>query len=176
MAGRVRGAALWGVCAVAAALLLPGAAAGEDGSASPLPEVDPRLGGYVAELVAHAARRFEGPGCSGLLLVFDDLRTGRPLAETLRASGRSAGEHFASIRFYSGDERVQCRWRETWAWAAVGSDAVFVCRARFTALAKKSEKAAANILVHEALHTLGLGENPPSSREVTAAVHEHCGR
>ncbi len=174
MAGRVRGASLWRVCAVAAALLLPGAAEGADPGA--LPEVDPRLGGYVAEIVARAARRFEGPGCSGLLLAFDDVRTGRPLAETLRASGRTAGEHFASIRFYSGDERVQCRWRETWAWAAVGSDAVFVCRSRFTDLAKKSEKAAANILVHEALHTLGLGENPPSSREVTAAVHEHCGR
>lgn len=174
MAGRARGPSLLRVFAAAAALLLPGAAVGAE--PSPLPEIDPRLGGYVAEIVARAARRFDGPGCSGLLFDFDDVRTGRPLAETLRASGKTAGEHFTSIRFYSGDERVQCRWRETWAWAAVGSGAVFVCRGRFTALARKSEAAAANILVHEALHTLGLGENPPGSREITAAVHERCGR
>jgi hypothetical protein len=172
MAGRVRIASLWRSCALA--LTLPGAAAVAEGNG--LPEVDPRLGGYVAEIVARAAHRFEGPGCSGLLDVFDDARTGRPLAETLRASGETPASHFARLRFYSGDERMQCRWRETWAWAAVGSEAVFVCRGRFTTLARKSEKAAANILVHEALHTLGLGENPPSSQEITAAVHAHCGR
>lgn len=141
-----------------------------------LPDVDPRLGGYVGQIVARAARRFAEPGCTSLLVLYDDVRTGRPLIETLRSSGQTPTSHFARLRIYSGDERMQCRWRETWAWAAVGSDAVFVCRSRFTTLAEKSEKAAANILVHEALHTLGLGENPPTSEEVTAAVHDHCGR
>ncbi len=31
-------------------------------------------------------------------------------------------------------------------------------------------------LIHEILHTLGLGENPPSSREITARVLARCGR
>lgn len=174
MAGRVRLADGWRGFVLACAVLLPGAAAGAGDGA--LPEVDPRLGGYVAEIVARAARRFEGPGCSGLLDLYDDARTGRPLAATLRASGETPASHFARLRFYYGDDRVQCRWREAWAWAAIGSDAVFVCRGRFTALAKKSEKSAADVLVHEALHTLGLGENPPASHEITAAVHAQCGR
>ena len=31
------------------------------------------------------------------------------------------------------------------------------------------------ILIHETLHTLGLGENPPSSREITSRVLARCG-
>jgi len=31
------------------------------------------------------------------------------------------------------------------------------------------------ILIHELLHTLGLGENPPTSLEITARVTERCG-
>ena len=31
-------------------------------------------------------------------------------------------------------------------------------------------------LIHEALHTLGLGENPPTSREITSRVVSRCHR
>jgi hypothetical protein len=31
------------------------------------------------------------------------------------------------------------------------------------------------LLIHEALHTLGLGENPPSSEEISNIVLTHCG-
>jgi len=31
-----------------------------------------------------------------------------------------------------------------------------------------------NWIIHEMLHTLGLGENPPSSREITQRVNERC--
>ncbi|MCL4806233.1 MAG: hypothetical protein KJ062_00315 [Thermoanaerobaculia bacterium] len=138
--------------------------------------VDPRLGRLVEETVRRASRRLADPGCAQLLFDFDDLRTGRPLAETLAASGRSPGNLLGTLRFYDGDLMVQCRWRDAWAWVAVGTDAVFVCRSRFVKLATKNEKLAMNILVHEALHTLGLGENPPSSEEITAAVVRRCGR
>jgi hypothetical protein len=30
------------------------------------------------------------------------------------------------------------------------------------------------ILIHEILHTLGLGENPPSSAEITRQVWRRC--
>jgi hypothetical protein len=32
------------------------------------------------------------------------------------------------------------------------------------------------IIIHEALHTLGLREDPPSSREITRRVVKRCGR
>ena len=34
----------------------------------------------------------------------------------------------------------------------------------------------ATFLIHETLHTLGLGENPPSSEEITLRVESRCGR
>jgi len=33
---------------------------------------------------------------------------------------------------------------------------------------------AENMVIHEMLHTLGLGENPPSSREITRRVNDRC--
>jgi hypothetical protein len=35
---------------------------------------------------------------------------------------------------------------------------------------------AAVIVIHEALHTLGLPENPPTSEEITARVRERCSK
>jgi hypothetical protein len=32
------------------------------------------------------------------------------------------------------------------------------------------------LLIHEMLHSLGLGENPPSSREITEHVVARCGK
>jgi hypothetical protein len=32
------------------------------------------------------------------------------------------------------------------------------------------------MVIHEMLHSLGLGENPPSSREITKQVTARCGR
>lgn len=142
----------------------------------PSPYVDARLGPLVRRAVDRASERLSTPGCSLLLTDFVDGRTGRPLAETLAASGRTPPTLFASLQFYDADHMVQCRWRNTWAWLPVGGDVVFVCQGRFNVLAKKDEWLAANILVHEALHSLGLGENPPSSEEITAAVIRRCGR
>jgi hypothetical protein len=149
------------------------AARAADGSS---PYVDARLGALVRRAVERASERLATPGCSLLLMDFVDGRTGRPLAETLAASGRTPSTLFASLQFYDADHMVQCRWRNTWAWLAVGGDVVFVCQGRFNVLARKDQWLAANILVHEALHSLGLGENPPTSEEITAAVIRRCGR
>jgi hypothetical protein len=32
----------------------------------------------------------------------------------------------------------------------------------------------ASLIIHESLHTLGLGENPPSSSEITQHVERRC--
>ena len=34
---------------------------------------------------------------------------------------------------------------------------------------------AANVVIHEMLHTLGLEENPPTSEEITRQVVKRCG-
>jgi len=50
---------------------------------------------------------------------------------------------------------------------------VFVCP-NFRKEAERDPWSAENWIIHEMLHTLGLGENPPSSREITQRVNERC--
>jgi hypothetical protein len=57
-----------------------------------------------------------------------------------------------------------------------GSRVVFVCGARFVRQAGRSTRHAEAILLHEAFHSLGLGENPPSSEVITERIRERCGR
>jgi hypothetical protein len=68
----------------------------------------------------------------------------------------------------------RCRQEETLAIAAVGSRAVYVCPRAIVAWAHRNRAWAEATLIHEALHTLGLGENPPSSVEITERVIQRC--
>jgi hypothetical protein len=51
---------------------------------------------------------------------------------------------------------------------------VYVCPARFLDTFRKNPGLAEAYLIHEMLHSLGLGENPPSSREITERVIDRC--
>ena len=51
---------------------------------------------------------------------------------------------------------------------------VYVCGRAFKKLADRNPVMAQAVVIHEALHTLGLGENPPSSTEITARVLARC--
>jgi hypothetical protein len=42
-------------------------------------------------------------------------------------------------------------------------------------LQRSQPAAAANRAIHEMLHTLGLGENPPTTSEITRRVEMRCG-
>ena len=57
-----------------------------------------------------------------------------------------------------------------------GSRVVFICPTAFVeAVSGKPEQAEAT-LIHEMLHSLGLGENPPRSRDITERVLFRCDR
>jgi hypothetical protein len=51
---------------------------------------------------------------------------------------------------------------------------VFVCAQQFVAAARRDPMVADAALIHESLHSLGLGENPPSSSEITSRVISAC--
>lgn len=172
----VRGVVRTARTAGLAALLLCGVARPVHAESALLPLVDPRLGPVVHRTIERAAARLADPSCAAVLHDFVDFRSGRPLAETLAATGRTPSEFLASLRFIDADHMAPCRLRTPWAWVPVGGDAVFVCKGRFLSLVKKSEWLAGNVLVHETLHALGLGENPPRSEEITEAVARRCGR
>jgi hypothetical protein len=141
------------------------------------PNVDRRLGSLFPLAVAQSAARLETPECAAVLGDFRDNRTGRPLTERLAETGEPASEYLARwLTFTSGTGLRPCANSERLAFTSPGSRVVFVCRDQFDAMWRKNEGLAVNILIHEALHSLGLGENPPDSKFITARVQARCGR
>jgi hypothetical protein len=63
-----------------------------------------------------------------------------------------------------------------------GSGSVGVCpmvggpfSSRLAEVQLRTPAFAESIVIHEMLHTLGLGENPPTSLEITRQVQLRCG-
>ena len=157
--------------------LLAGTLHGAEGSPDATwTNVDPRLGAPVAHAVARAAERLEKPGCPAVLSDFHDSRTGSLLSDRLAETGQSPSGYLRWLTFSSGVGLRPCEKRTTLAYTSPGSRVVFVCREQFARAVARDEGFAANIVVHEALHTLGLTENPPTPNEITKAVEARCGR
>jgi hypothetical protein len=74
------------------------------------------------------------------------------------------------IWFADGSQQSQC-WGMTAAFTEPGSRVVFVCGRHFDQNSREAELQ----IIHEILHTLGLGENPPSSGAITKQVIARCG-
>lgn len=119
-----------------------------------------------------AMLRLEQPECLRVLRDFKDDR-GRLLEERLAFHQRSAAEYLAGTPFRDGAFNRYCRGGKSALVSVVGMRQVLVCPT-FHELAERDPEAAEIWLIHELLHTLGLGENPPSSREITKRVGERC--
>jgi hypothetical protein len=77
------------------------------------------------------------------------------------------------IPFLDGSNHPLCRSGRAELFASVGVPRVFVCRS-FADRQVRDPWTAENIVIHEMLHTLGLGENPPTSAEITSRVNGRC--
>ena len=119
-----------------------------------------------------AARKLEQPQCARVLEDFRD-QTGRTLAENLAIWNRTPVDYLKTTPFRDGSFHPTCRAGKSALFSVVGMRPVFVCP-MFRTQAERDPWAAENWLIHEMLHTLGLGENPPSSREITQRVSERC--
>jgi hypothetical protein len=160
--------------------MAPGAATAEDAAAPGIFNVrieDGRAAEAVRRAVAGAYERLQRPSCQALLRRFRDA-AGRPLHENLDATGQSSERYLATyVFFYEGYRLPTCRSRRNKKGLAVtwpGHRSVFICTTRFTDMAHRNPREAEAIVIHEMLHTLGLGENPPSSDEITEAVTKAC--
>jgi hypothetical protein len=160
---------------LAATIVLASPASGaHEGEAVAL-AVDSRLGPVFPAVVARAADRLSQPPCSQLLQEFHELATGRPLAESLAATGLTPAEFVRSIRFRSGQGLSLCGQHGMLAYTSPGSRAVVVCPGSFMGYRALEGTSTVVVVLHEALHSLGLGEDPPTSKEITAAVRSRCG-
>jgi hypothetical protein len=119
-----------------------------------------------------AAVDLRGARCQGLLDEFADA-SGQPLRSVLAAKGLGIEEYLTQVFFYDAPEGA-CRGGRL-AVTTPGSRVVYVCGTRFQREMFRKPAHAQAAVIHEVLHTLGLGENPPSSEQITARVLDRCG-
>ncbi len=160
------------VVSLAAALAVAGPALAGDVAT---PRVAAQLGPYVRAQVQRAAERLGQAGCAQVLSDYSDAETGRPLDEALRASLLDASTYLGSLEYRPGEAAGPCRDASVAAHTSPGSRVVYVCSKFLRWQKSRDQSLPVAILIHEALHTLGLGENPPSTFEITAHVVERCG-
>jgi hypothetical protein len=130
---------------------------------------DDRTGGYVRRALANARARLADPVCRQLFSEFAD-PSGRPLQDSLDALQQQPQDYLETLFFYDGSGLPDCRPAVAAATTA-GSHVVLICAARFVRVPWPEGEVT---LIHEMLHTLGLGENPPTSMEISRRVRMRC--
>jgi hypothetical protein len=106
--------------------------------------------------------------------IFEELPdvTGRPVARRLEAAERSPSSAFARLSFVPAADGP-CTSGDVAAWSVAGDLRVRVCGRVFAAVAGRDPHEAAAILIHEALHTLGIAEDA-AHEPLTAFVRRRC--
>jgi hypothetical protein len=128
----------------------------------------------VERAIDGAKRRLVHPKCQQVLTDFQDGNGNRLLAKPI-ASGKSPAEYLDEMWFVDGTDTAICqRGDPIAAYTSVGSRVVFVCGARFRAPDLLAASDAEVLIIHELLHSLGLGENPPTSSHISSQVMRRC--
>jgi hypothetical protein len=126
----------------------------------------------VARAFSGARRKLEDPRCQELLTDFTDPE-GRMLRENL--GGDTPALYLDRLVIRDGEipkGSGRCRHAAAGAFTVRGSGVVFLCGRNFVQQGPRLQE---NALIHEMLHGLGLGENPPSSQEISRQVEKRCG-
>ena len=177
--GRKRGG-LWSVAFLMT--WVGSAAASQDaGAADDPPEAAPfrvavphnDVAQAVKRALAGADRLLAEPACQEVLTDFRDA-SGRTLKEALDGIDVSARGYLRWILFYDGRGLNACSSKATLAVTEPGSRVVFICPTAFVEAMSGSPEDVEATLIHEMLHSLGLGENPPRSRDITERVRVRC--
>jgi hypothetical protein len=129
---------------------------------------------------AGAARRLAKPECQKVLSDFTDTE-GRTLLQNLETWQLGAPDYLRVISFVDGSSIRNCQKASVPLTTTPGLPAVYVCPAgvavagsRFAQIEIRNSSLAEFMVIHEMLHTLGLGENPPSTFEITDRVKRRC--
>lgn len=158
-------------CTLAAALL-----AGRAGAQTPavygFQDIETLLAVRLA--VEGAAVRLARPGCQDVFADFAD-ESGQRLSTKLVTTGKDPTEAFGLLRFFDDRGALQCRSRGTLAFTRTGSWFIRVCGVQFRIAFQRNRTATEIVVIHEFLHALGLGENPPSSHTINERVNRRCG-
>jgi len=119
-----------------------------------------------------ALAKLAGPECSS---VYEDftLQNGVTPRRILEGIGMTPSELLESLVFIEGSWDRVCRMGRAALTTTPGSRVIHVCPG-FAQLQLRDPERSANLIIHESLHALGLGEDPPSSSEITHRVERRC--
>ena len=149
-----------------------------EGLASNVRISDPSRAAAVRKALLGA---FDSLGDAKCQEIFSDFRdaSGQRLQEKLDALGETGQSYMRLVLFYEGSDVRGCRSSKGQGISAVtasGSRVVFICRSNFSQGPRPKPFYPEAVIIHETLHSLGLGENPPTSDEITWRVFSRCAR
>jgi hypothetical protein len=127
----------------------------------------------VRRSVEGARRRLVEPRCRKVVSDFEDL-AGRPLQASLQKLGREADAYLGGLFFYDGSSLAQCANRSTLAVTMPGSRVIYICSEQFRRKYRRTPLHTEITIIHEMLHSLGLGEDPPTPSQITSQVMSRC--
>ena len=134
---------------------------------------DPYVRDAVGLALRGASEWLQAPKCQALLTEFSDQK-GRALTERLVELGMSLPDYVTAIIVQDGETHTQCGEQGVLAFTIVGSRVIHVCGRTFARAAQRDPEEARATIIHELLHSLGLGENPPLPRDITYRVKQLC--
>ena len=113
------------------------------------------------------------PNCAPLFSEFQD-SGGIPLQERLRQMETTPQGYLGLVFFFDGAQHPTCKRDGILAFTAVGSRTVYLCGREFERAWKRDRREVQATIIHEMLHSLGLGENPPAPRDISNRVKNRC--
>jgi hypothetical protein len=123
-----------------------------------------------------AVRRLTDPECQKIFREFQST-SGRTLESTLQTIDQTPAQVFASLQLRDGENVGPCRSNgRAVAFTQPYGRVVFICGSRLEAQFAHDQQTVEILLIHELLHALGLGEDPPTSAEVTTRLFARCVR
>jgi hypothetical protein len=126
----------------------------------------------VRRAIDLALAKLARPGCPGVYGDFELPNGGTPQSE-LDGMGIGPEEWLESLVFSDGGQDPICRTGRAVLTTTPGSRVIRVCPG-FARFQLRDPGLSASLIIHESLHALGLGENPPSSNEITQHVDRRC--
>jgi hypothetical protein len=127
----------------------------------------------VRRAVTGAARRLKVPDCESVVSLFTDAAN-RPLSSNLPPFAQRPNDYLGILRFVDGSQSARCATSGLLAFTTPHGRTIAVCARRFLDLSQSNPTATEVIVIHELLHALGLGENPPASQTITNIVRSRC--
>jgi hypothetical protein len=126
----------------------------------------------VRRALDFALSKLGRPGCSQIYEDFELPNGGTPRRELDRL-GIGPEDLLESLVFMDGGRDPVCRNGRAVLTTTPGSRVIRVCPG-FARLQFQHPDRSACLIIHESLHALGLGENPPSSSDITNRVERRC--